>query len=307
MATAYPYHPYSNIFPLISGEEYVALREDIKASGQREPIVLHEGMILDGRNRYRCCNELGIEPVFEQYTGSDPLHYVLSLNLYRRQLSTAQKALIAAELSSLGLNQTESEEEPSADSLNLEEASKIMAISPRSISSARRVIRDASDQLIGAVKEGSVSVSAAELVSRLDKEKQDELCAQGSRAIAEAAKQIREEGKGKGRGKPKQNAKEQPPSIITPATLTLQTEPPLVEDDLDEGICQPQQKGSSTKLLFELAESSMELGLEVESLVNQVLDEVEAGLDMQLLIYTGEAMLMLLPKLKAKAREKYAD
>lgn len=305
MATAYPYHPYSNIFPLISGEEYVALREDIRASGQREPIVLHEGKILDGRNRYRCCTELEIEPVFEQYTGSDPLHYVLSLNLYRRQLSTAQKALIAAEISSLGMVQPADEDEQQAEGLNLEEASKIMAISPRSISSARRVIRDASEQLIGAVKEGSVSVSAAELVSRLDKKLQDDLCAQGSRAVAEAAKQIREEGKGKGCGRPKLNTKVLPPKIIAPAAFTPQPEPSF--DEVEEKIDQPHMKGSATKLLFELAESSMELGLEVESLVNQVLDEVEAGLDMQLLIYTGEAMVQLLPRLKAKAREKYSE
>src|SRR3546814_3503659 len=33
------------------------------------------------------------------YTGDDALGYVLSLNLYRRQLTVAQRALIAAELS----------------------------------------------------------------------------------------------------------------------------------------------------------------------------------------------------------------
>lgn len=37
----------------------------------------------------------------EQYSIDDALGYVLSLNLYRRQLTVAQRALIAAELSSL--------------------------------------------------------------------------------------------------------------------------------------------------------------------------------------------------------------
>lgn len=307
MATEYPYHPYSNIFPLISGDEYVSLREDIKANGQREPIVLHDGKILDGRNRYRCCIELDIEPVYEQYTGSDPLHYVLSLNLYRRQLSTAQKALIAAELSCLepggGEEVEEGETEGHSEKLKVEAASKIMAISPRSISSARRVMRDASDELIGAVKDGQVSVSAAELVSRLDKEAQAELCAQGSRAIAQAAKQIREDGKGRGRGK-------QPatpgPKIVASEPAAINQVPSFLHDESSPSALDNQEKESTTKLLFELAESSMELGLEVESLVNQVLDEVEDGLDLQLLIYTGEAMVQLLPKLKNKAREKYS-
>jgi hypothetical protein len=32
-----------------------------KRSGQREPITYCEGMILDGRDRYRACIEVGIE------------------------------------------------------------------------------------------------------------------------------------------------------------------------------------------------------------------------------------------------------
>lgn len=94
------FHDYAQLFPLIVGDEYQALLDDIDANGQREPIVLYEGKILDGRNRYRVCKDLLIEPMREEFTGDDALGYVLSLNLYRRQLTIAQRALIAAELSS---------------------------------------------------------------------------------------------------------------------------------------------------------------------------------------------------------------
>ena len=45
------FHPLANLFPLIEGDEFAALVEDVRANGLLVPIVLHEGMILEGRNR----------------------------------------------------------------------------------------------------------------------------------------------------------------------------------------------------------------------------------------------------------------
>ena len=84
-------HPIASMFPLIGGDELDQLREDIRDHGLREPIVIYEGKILDGRNRWRACIHAGVEPRFERYEGDDPLAYVVSLNLRRRHLSTDQK------------------------------------------------------------------------------------------------------------------------------------------------------------------------------------------------------------------------
>ena len=57
-----------------------------------------EGKILDGRNRYRACVELGIEPETTNYTGNDPVGFSLSLNLHRRHLTSDQRAAIAVDV-----------------------------------------------------------------------------------------------------------------------------------------------------------------------------------------------------------------
>ena len=61
--------------------------------GQREPITLCDGMILDGRNRYRACVELDIDPLTRDYAG-DPWAFAWSLNGARRDLEATVRALI---------------------------------------------------------------------------------------------------------------------------------------------------------------------------------------------------------------------
>ena len=94
-------HPYADILPLLEGEAFDSLVADIRANGLMEPITIHEGLILDGRNRHRACGAAGIEPKFLEFDGDDPLAFVLSLNLHRRHLSESQRGMIAARLETL--------------------------------------------------------------------------------------------------------------------------------------------------------------------------------------------------------------
>lgn len=95
-----PYHEVANIFPLMQGADYEALKADIAEYGQREPIWLHpDGSIIDGRNRHRVCVELGIVPEFETWNGHGSLvAFVVSLNLHRRHLDAGQKAFVALKI-----------------------------------------------------------------------------------------------------------------------------------------------------------------------------------------------------------------
>ena len=89
----YEFHPLAEIFPLMSDDELRQLAKDISKNGLLEPIVLFEGKILDGRNRYKACRMINKKSKFEEFNEKlDPLDYVISLNLHRRHLNSAQKA-----------------------------------------------------------------------------------------------------------------------------------------------------------------------------------------------------------------------
>ena len=87
------FHPAADAFPMMDANRFAELVEDIKTHGQRELIVLCDGMVLDGRNRYRACVELGINPQTRTSSG-DPWAFAWSLNGQRRDLVGEQRYLI---------------------------------------------------------------------------------------------------------------------------------------------------------------------------------------------------------------------
>lgn len=83
----YEFHPLAQRYPLLEGMAFEDLCSDIRANGLDKPITLYQGKILDGRNRYRACLEVGLPPRFEAYKGDDPEAFVETQNDYRRHES----------------------------------------------------------------------------------------------------------------------------------------------------------------------------------------------------------------------------
>ena len=93
------FHEIANIFPLLDGADLDALVADIKENGLLEPIVTHDGKIVDGRNRYLACELAGVEPRFEEWkqNGVSLISWVIAKNLRRRHLTSSQGAVCAHE------------------------------------------------------------------------------------------------------------------------------------------------------------------------------------------------------------------
>jgi hypothetical protein len=83
---ALPLHPLSMEYPPMTDKEFEGLKKSLLRSGfcPMWPIVLYQGQILDGKERYRACRELGIEPVFvELGADKDPEAFVIMANELR--------------------------------------------------------------------------------------------------------------------------------------------------------------------------------------------------------------------------------
>jgi hypothetical protein len=151
-------HPLADLFPMMTDVELDELGEDMLRHGQREPIWLYEGKILDGRNRYRACLMKGIEPRTTETSVADPLAFVISLNLKRRHLDASQRAMVVAEIAKLpkGAHPPIGGSSPTQDV-----AAKLLNVSVRSGQRARYVKDHGTPDLVDAVKHGDVRVAAA--------------------------------------------------------------------------------------------------------------------------------------------------
>jgi hypothetical protein len=84
-----PFHPEADVFKLMEGKEFDELTGDIQRRGLCIPIVIHKGMIIDGRNRARACVRAGVAPTYTQFQGTDAdvSGFIISMNIHRRHLT----------------------------------------------------------------------------------------------------------------------------------------------------------------------------------------------------------------------------
>jgi hypothetical protein len=158
------YHPYADLFPLMTEEELDSLAADVKACGLREPVLLFEGKILDGRNRHAACLRAGIKPQFRDFEGDDAaaLAYVESVNLQRRNMTPGQLAIVAARAWTLKTNGHGGNRRSSASTkrLNREEVARQYKISNVSLQHAKTLLEEAPD-LADQVFTGRLRVAVA--------------------------------------------------------------------------------------------------------------------------------------------------
>lgn len=188
------FHPIANVFPLIDGREFDELADDIRANGVREPVILYEGQILDGRNRYRASQIAGVDCPMQTYQGDDPVGFVVSLNLRRRHLSEGQRAHVAGLVANMRQGER-TDIQPSANlqKVSVGDAAKLLNVSERSVQNARFVQDHGIPELQEKVAKGAVAPSTAADVARLPAVEQQEIVARGEKEILQAAKQIRAE------------------------------------------------------------------------------------------------------------------
>lgn len=132
MIKTYPINEeMAGLVPMALEVEQIALTEDIKQNGLREPIVLWRGEIVDGRCRQKACVAVGqsihVKELDSNLSKEDVRGIVKSLNT-RRNLTTTQKVISACK-QTLNPNHT----------LSIENTAKSWGISKRLLDNARYI------------------------------------------------------------------------------------------------------------------------------------------------------------------------
>jgi N6-adenosine-specific RNA methylase IME4/DNA-binding transcriptional regulator YdaS (Cro superfamily) len=169
---------------MMGEEAYLELSADIEKNGLLEPIVTYEGKILDGRNRDSVCLALGIKPKCVEYTGDDPLSYVLSKNLKRRHLTASQRAMVAEKLANMprgGDRKSENIKVENSTLISQDEAAKQLNVSRDSVNQAHKVRTKAVPEVADAVEAGKVTVSVAAWLADATPEQQREVIAKADK------------------------------------------------------------------------------------------------------------------------------
>ncbi len=146
---ALQHHELASIFPMMTEKEMAVLADDIKTNGLQNPIILHDGKILDGRNRYEACRIAGKEPDFVNYTGDDPFRSIISLNLHRRHLDESQRAVVAARVANMshGGDRRSDQAANMPVEISQPEAAVLFNVSERMIRTVKAIEREAPERI----------------------------------------------------------------------------------------------------------------------------------------------------------------
>jgi len=163
---------------MLGDADLAVLAQNIKENGLVEPIVTHEGCILDGRNRYRACEIAGVKPRFVEWDGAggSPTLYAIAKNLHRRHLTLSQQATIGVEI--LPLLQAEAKKRQATSEpgvygakplpvtlpeavrgQSLEIAAKAVQVGASTIGRAKKV-KEADPEAYGRLQRGETTVNA---------------------------------------------------------------------------------------------------------------------------------------------------
>ena len=87
-------HPAADQFPALDDDSFDALVHDIAANGVLWPVIVDaEGLVVDGRHRWKACQSLGIDVPTVDLGDRDPYAVALSANVETKPMSSGQRAM----------------------------------------------------------------------------------------------------------------------------------------------------------------------------------------------------------------------
>jgi hypothetical protein len=170
-------HPVAAMFPLITGAEFDEFCASVKERGVELPISVNpEGLLLEGRNRLLTADKVGVECPKTIVDVEDEAGFIIAMNLHRRHLSIAARAIIAELLATMkhgDIGRIKPQELNLAlAETSIEDAAKKMQVSQASVKMVR-YLRTRYPKILAKAISGEMSLSAAH---KMGKRMQDAGC-----------------------------------------------------------------------------------------------------------------------------------
>ncbi|MDD2919626.1 plasmid replication/partition related protein [Rhodoferax sp.] len=210
------------IDPLTS-DEHEALERSLLAEGCRDALVLWGDVLVDGHNRYGICQKHGlpfqtVQNTFFKSMGDVHL-WMIDQHLGRRSVSDFQRGVLALRkreilserrassntASNPDSDQTDSQvptsaitpsiadSQPAPERLNSrEDIAKAARLSSNQVVMIEKIQKQATPELVAAIKSGTISLNAAAAVATLPEEEQKAAVIAGKDELKQAAKRVRD-------------------------------------------------------------------------------------------------------------------
>lgn len=193
---------FEDLIPPLTADEYIMLEKSILSDGCRDPLVVWDGILVDGHNRYKICQKYNISFSTVNHTFNDRDEaklWMMHNQLARRNLNDAQRIAIvrkcessvkakAEERQKATLRQnisTVRENLPTRTGRATDELGELAGVSRKTYEHATAVLDMAPEEVSQAMTEGKLSINKAYEVTQLEPEQQEE--------IAERLKNIKNE------------------------------------------------------------------------------------------------------------------
>ncbi|MFZ6861492.1 hypothetical protein ACO0K7_02555 [Undibacterium sp. Ji67W] len=194
----------------LTEHEYAALERSILTEGCRDALVCWGEVLIDGHNRYAICQKHQIPFKVVQNDNfsniEDVQLWMIDNHLARRSVSDFQRGMLALRKKEIITARTK-HHDTSAQSAEGEtdiavpvikptqsrqEIAREAGISSNAVVQIEKIQRTASPALVQAVRDGTISISAAAAVASLPDEAQQAAVAGGRKELQQAARQVRE-------------------------------------------------------------------------------------------------------------------
>ncbi len=180
----YEAHPFAEIFPDATKDEYERLLEDMRVHGQYEPAIIFEGRIADCRTRQMVQQELDYPLLVHEWLGTpEELLNYLYAKTQHRNLTSQQRAVISLQFLKAERQLAQQRKGMRTDLQQIVTAVKGRASeitakrhgTNRTYLSYAEAIQDNAEELLGFVKRNEIPIGQVKLLAEKIRDKDQRL------------------------------------------------------------------------------------------------------------------------------------